>query len=337
MIGSCVRNLPEFLTGAIQCNYAYANQASGHCLNSLPQIKTNDDTGNPSSALMFASVKTRSSLTVHSCGGGEIPPDASVMDILYDYEIHVPSNERVEHILPGLKRDLLNDIITSKACTSAMTRNLRSVGHDSRLLGIISTRGSDVIDDEKRTCSITNSEECVPVIGYLAAAVVGDSPPEMFATIRHDLIKGIKQSLDSRHVVFVRGHDDVTPLEKPTILSGNDQPTRSNASMIAGIVTALLIAAIFCAAVIFAKRRYHSSKIQGTEAPETDSTLDKDVLSGSDTASNSSGSVKEFTTNEDIFAKNGGVNFILLDSSEDDYEIESDDEGAYEEEQIDEA
>merc|ERR1712087_907105 len=102
--------------------------------------------------------------------------------------------------------------------------------------------------------------------------------------------------------------------------------------MVAGIVAALLIAAIFCAVVLFVKRRYHSNEIQGAQAVETDSTLDKDalsgsdtasnssgsvkdystldkdVLSGSDTASNSSGSVKEFSTNEDIFASNGGVN-----------------------------
>jgi len=282
---------------------------------------------------MFADVhvKTRSSLTVYTCGDKEIPRDASVMDILYDYEIYVPSSDRVEHILPGLKEELLNDIISSQACaTSVVKRNLRSVGHNPHLLGIISTRGSDVIDDEKRSCSTTTSDECVPIIGYLAAVVEADSSPEVFATIRQDLTQGIKHSLDSRNVVFVRGHDDAISPEMSTVFTGDDQSSRSNSGMIAGIVAALLLATIFGAAVLFVKRRYHSKETQGTLAVGTDSTLDKDVLSGSDTASNSSGSAKELSTNEDIFAENGGVNFILLDDPEDDYEIESDDEGAFE-------
>ena len=76
---------------------------------------------------------------------------------MFDYEAFIPTNARVEHILPGLKDHMLTEVASDLGCVAVADsrRKLRG-GAAGSLLGILTTRASDVIDDQ----SGQNKDEC---------------------------------------------------------------------------------------------------------------------------------------------------------------------------------
>ena len=74
--------------------------------------------------------------------------DSLVVDILFDYEVSVDLTARPRHLLPDLKKQIMDDLAHSLDCQKSVRRNLRTSKHKG-LLGFHSVEGGDVIDDMK--------------------------------------------------------------------------------------------------------------------------------------------------------------------------------------------
>ena len=164
-VGKCLNELPppkgrpSFDTGEDCCNMAYANQASGVCLSSLsrptPSSSVLASASVPGTSLAdsyFSSIATharqRSNFITYNCGSVDIPMDSLVVDILFDYEVSVDLTARPRHLLPDLKKQIMDDLAHSLDCQKSVRRNLRTSKHKG-LLGFHSVEGGDVIDDMK--------------------------------------------------------------------------------------------------------------------------------------------------------------------------------------------
>ena len=166
---------PNYASGDECCMQAYANQASGICLSSLPQLVPTSGTASnvltPGNTLADAFVNSlhsharqRSSFITYTCGGTtELPLDSLVVDILFDYEVSVDQTTQASHLLPDLKKQILNDLSHTLGCQASSHRNLRQVSRDEVLLGFHSAEGSDVIDGKKgkHVCSHITQIPCL--------------------------------------------------------------------------------------------------------------------------------------------------------------------------------
>ena len=164
-VGRCLNELPppkgrpSFDTGEDCCNMAYANQASGVCLTSLsqppPSLSDLASAFVPGTSLAdshFSSIATharqRNNFISYNCGSVDIPMDSLVVDILFDYEISVDLTAQPRHLLPDLKKQIMDDLAHTLDCQKSVRRNLRTSKHKG-LLGFHSVEGGDVIDDMK--------------------------------------------------------------------------------------------------------------------------------------------------------------------------------------------
>ena len=170
-VGKCLNELPppkgrpSFDTGEDCCNMAYANQASGVCLSSLSQPTPSSSVlayasvpGTSLADSYFSSIATharqRNNFITYNCGSVDIPMDSLVVDILFDYEISVDLTAQPQHLLPDLKKQIMDDLAHTLDCKKSIRRNLRRTSKYKGLLGFHSAEGGDVIDDKKGTRNI---------------------------------------------------------------------------------------------------------------------------------------------------------------------------------------
>ena len=160
-LGKCISKSPipngiqSYYSGFDCCNHAYANQASGACLESLPRLYPTLKDQSPEFRALFNSTapnnaRQKNNLLAFNCGGGiDIPLDALIIDILFDYEIAAAPSAQPGHILPSLKKQIMDDLASKLGCQGSLRRNLRQ--EDGELLGFYSGVGGDVIDSVKST------------------------------------------------------------------------------------------------------------------------------------------------------------------------------------------
>ena len=144
---------PNYDTGFECCQKAYGSQSSGVCLGSLPDLST-VLRAEPGITTMEAYARSGNTFITYNCGedGADIPMNSLVVDIIYDYEVSTPSLIQAEHMLPGLKKQTLEDIAHDLGCEAYSRRNLRRANENQVLLGFHAAQGSDVIDGQKGMC-----------------------------------------------------------------------------------------------------------------------------------------------------------------------------------------
>jgi hypothetical protein len=276
---------------------AYAGQASGHCLSSLPaseweptidsgiaqvyvaesfastsNVTSSSNLIEPSMANSFASLASHARMQYnfieYKCGSDDdIPMDSQVVDILYDYEISLDHSAHAKHILPELKKHILDDLADSLGCHQSSRRRLRRTIDGDVLLGFRSAQGSDVVDGKKGTCAQSpgsDGEACVPIIGHLAAFIKSSSSADDVQAAKHDILSNIRDDMTSninsysnttRQIVFVseHGQDDVQPPGEPS--SGTDLSQRRNpAKLVFAIILLVILFGVAVAYVVKRKR-----------------------------------------------------------------------------------
>jgi len=229
-LGKCVNEVPppngrqSYDTGVDCCNMAYTNQASGICLSSAPRpsLSSSDKAstslpGNSLADSYFSSFRTharkRNNFITYNCGSNvDIPMDSLIVDILFDYEISVPLTAQPQHLLPNLKKQIMDDLATTLGCQMSLRRNLRRASKYDGLLGFHSIMGGDVIDGKKGSCSESaeTNEACVPVIGHLAAFVERNATADIVIATKDIILKSIQDDMGhsnlTQRIVYVSEH-----------------------------------------------------------------------------------------------------------------------------------
>lgn len=213
---------PTYSSQSECCEFAYRGQASGACVNHSPGDTAGD---NPvsfaesfSSEYMTPHAAVRSSFITYSCGeSSTIPYDTAIMDILFDYEISLPQNVQASHILPSLKKQIMDSLATSLNCQLTQRRGLRKV--EGVLLGFQSVDGSDVIDGDKASCIKSqqlDGEACYPVIGHIGAIMKFEASNDEVLFVKSDVLNNIRTRMETESIVdvdssgikYVSEHDD---------------------------------------------------------------------------------------------------------------------------------
>lgn len=213
---------PTYSSQSECCEFAYRGQASGACVNHSPGDTAGD---NPvsfaesfSSEFMTPHAAVRSSFITYSCGDSStIPYDTAILDILFDYEISLPQNVQASHILPSLKKQIMDSLATSLNCQLTQRRGLRKV--EGVLLGFQSVDGSDVIDGDKASCIKSqqlDGEACYPVIGHIGAIMKFEASNDEVLFVKSDVLNNIRTRMETESIVdvdssgikYVSEHDD---------------------------------------------------------------------------------------------------------------------------------
>jgi hypothetical protein len=213
---------PTYSSQSECCEFAYRGQASGACVNHSPGDTAGD---NPlsfaesfSSEYMTPHAAVRSSFITYSCGeSSTIPYDTAILDILFDYEISLPQNVQASHILPSLKKQIMDSLATSLNCQLTQRRGLRKV--EGVLLGFQSVDGSDVIDGDKASCIKSqqlDGEACYPVIGHIGAIMKFEASNDEVLFVKSDVLNNIRTRMETESIVgvdssgikYVSEHDD---------------------------------------------------------------------------------------------------------------------------------
>jgi len=171
---------------------------------------------------------------------------------------------QAKHVLPELKKQILTDLAGTLGCQSSSRRKLRQSTDDAVLLGYHSVEGSDVIDGEKGSCSEStepNSDNCVPVIGHLAAFIKhGASTDEVLAaknlilhSIQDDMTSNNFSNLTQR-IAFVGEHRN-TPQQPNTYSRGSGPPEPINPTRLILVIVLFAVALIVVTALLLKRKQ----------------------------------------------------------------------------------
>jgi len=269
------------------CEFAYRGQASGACVNHVSRSR---DTPNKpvSSAESFTTefmaphAVLRSNFITYSCGeSNTIPYNTAIMDIFYYYEVLLPQTVQVKHALPSLKKEIMDGLADTLNCQmSDYRRGLRKV-LDGTLFGFQSVEGSDVIDEEKGSCTVTqekDGEMCYPVIGHIAAVMKIDSTNDEVLGVKNDILDNIRHTMAGNSISSGIEHINAMSmkamiplaLEKLMILEPVTTDS-SNRAWVAVVCCFLVIAVVVTLTLLVMKRRRVSRMVSKSGTHDIDS------------------------------------------------------------------
>jgi len=197
---------PTYSSQTECCEFAYRGQASGACVNHAPRDTPNNLVSFAESfttEFMAPHAALRSNFVTYSCGeSNTIPSNTAIMDILFDYEVLLPKAIQVKHALPSLKKEIMDGLAGTLKCQITHRRGLRKV-LDGTLLGFQSVEGSDVIDGERGSCTVTQEKDgeiCYPVIGHIAAVMKFDSTNDEVLAVKNNILNNIRHTMTGNSI-----------------------------------------------------------------------------------------------------------------------------------------
>lgn len=226
----------------------------------------------------------RNNFITYNCGSVDIPSDSLVVDILFDYEISVDLTAQPRHLLPNLKKQIMDDLAHTLDCRKSVRRNLRTSKHKG-LLGFHSVEGGDVIDDKKGSCSESTeaNDTCVPVIGHLAAFIERNATVDVMIAAKDIILNSIQEDMADL------GHSNLT--QRIVYVSEHVQ-THSNTSGLVGsnksrntpygIIILFPITMLGVMAILLLKRKSDNEGLTSKYVSDGDDSCDDSIHSRDD-------------------------------------------------------
>lgn len=287
---------PSYETGIECCQKSYANQASGVCVSSLPQAPSTPS-GPPPGQLpqsIATHARQRSNFITYKCDSyADFPIDSLVVDILFDYEVSVGYTSQPQHLLPDLKKQIMNDLAHNLGCQTSLQRNLRRTTDDGVLLGFRSVEGGDVIDGEKGSCSESEADpsppnsRCVPVTGHLAAFVKRNTSIDVMIATKDVILNSIQDDMAAskgysnltQRIVYVSEHGSKLQHHQ----NNGDRVDESSNTIYIVVIVVLVFMVGITAGLLLKRKRGQAGQI----APGVDTSSDKCIDYGHSSASSS--------------------------------------------------
>lgn len=217
--------------------------------------------------------------------------DSLVVDILFDYEISVDLTAQPRHLLPDLKKQIMDDLAHTLDCQKSIRRNLRRTSKYKGLLGFHSIEGGDVIDDKKGSCSESTeaNDTCVPVIGHLAAFMECNATIDFVIATKDVILNSIQEDMaDHGHsnltqsIVYVSEHVQHHPKTSGLVGSSNKSRSTTYAITILFPITMLGVMAI-----LLLKRKGDNEGLTSKYVSDGDDSCDGSIHSGDDSCDDS--------------------------------------------------